>query len=51
MARNSKVARITTSAAGADFFQVYSGFVIGKNKGPDFAHKVNSEFYKIKNRE
>ena len=42
---------ITSSATGANFFQAYTGFVMGKNRGPDFAHKVNSEFYRIKARE
>lgn len=42
---------IFASASGADFFQAYSGFVIGKNRGPNFAHIINSEFYKIKSQD
>ncbi len=42
---------MTASASGADFFQAYDGFVRGKNYGPTFAHHVNSEFYKMNNRE
>ncbi len=33
---------------GADFFQVFTGFVYGKNSGVRFAHKLLNEFYRLK---
>ncbi len=34
---------------GADFFQVFTGFVCGNsNSGPSFAHKVLNEYYQLK---
>lgn len=33
---------------GADFFQVFTGFVYGKNAGPSFAHKILKEYEELK---
>ncbi len=33
---------------GADFFQVFTGFVYGNNASPRFAHKLLNEFYELK---